>query len=65
VIDACHRHDVIPGIAGNAQTAIKRLQQGFQLVEVASDISLLGLGARDAMERVRPSAGPEATSAYL
>ena len=65
VIDACHRHDVIPGIAGNAQTAIKRLQQGFRLVEVASDIRLLGLGARDALEQVRPSAGPEATSAYL
>ncbi len=65
VIDACHRHDVIPGIAGNAQTAIERLRQGFRLVEVASDIRLLGLGARDALEQVRPSAGPEATSAYL
>jgi 4-hydroxy-2-oxoheptanedioate aldolase len=65
VIDACHRHDVIPGIAGNAQTAIKRLRQGFRLVEVASDIRLLGLGARDALEQVRPSAGPQATSAYL
>jgi 4-hydroxy-2-oxoheptanedioate aldolase len=65
VIDACHRHEVIPGIAGNAQTATKRLRQGFRLVEVASDMRLLGLGARDALEQVRPSAGPEATSAYL
>ncbi len=65
VIDACHRHDVIPGIAGNAQIAIKRLRQGFRLVEVASDMRLLGLGARDALEQVRPSGGPEATSPYL
>lgn len=65
VIDACRRHNVIPGIAGNPQTAIKRLAQGFRLVEVASDMRLLGLGARDALEQVRPSAGPEATSAYL
>jgi 4-hydroxy-2-oxoheptanedioate aldolase len=65
VIDACHRHDVIPGIAGNAQTAVKRLQQGFRLVEVASDMRLLGLGARDALDQVRPVPGPEARSAYL
>ncbi len=65
VIDACHRHNVVPGIAGNAQTAVKRLQQGFRLVEVASDMRLLGLGARDALEQVRPGAGPKARSAYL
>src|ERR1700722_10606655 len=28
VISACRRHDVVPGIAGNAQTAVKRLEQG-------------------------------------
>lgn len=65
VIAACHRHDVIPGIAGNAQTATKRLKQGFRLVEVASDMRLLALGARDALEQVRPSAGPAAASPYL
>jgi hypothetical protein len=56
---------VIPGIAGNAKTAPKRLQQGFRLVEVASDIGLLGLAARDALEQVRPTAQPETTTAYL
>jgi 4-hydroxy-2-oxoheptanedioate aldolase len=65
VVDACRRHDVIPGSAGNAQTAVKRLQQGFRLVEVASDAGLLGLGAGNALAQVRPSAGPAATSAYL
>ncbi len=65
VVDACRRHDVVPGSAGNAQTAVKRLQQGFRLVEVASDAGLLGLGAGNALAQVRPSAGPAATSAYL
>lgn len=65
VIAACHRHQVIPGIAGNAQTARKRLRQGFRLVEVASDLALLARGARAALEQVRPSAGPQAPSVYL
>ncbi len=45
VLEACERHGVVPGIAGNADTAVKRLEQGFKLVEVASDAGLLGLGA--------------------
>jgi 4-hydroxy-2-oxoheptanedioate aldolase len=65
VVDACRRHDVVPGIAGNAQTAVKRLEQGFRLVEVASDAGLLGVGAGAALAHVRPSTGPAATSAYL
>jgi 4-hydroxy-2-oxoheptanedioate aldolase len=65
VVDACRRHDVVPGIAGNADTAVKRLQQGFRLVEVASDGGLLARGAGNALEQVRPGGGPEAKSAYL
>ena len=65
VIDACRRHDVVPGIAGNAETAVKRLEQGFRLVEVASDARLLGVGAGNALERVRPSAGAATKSPYL
>jgi 4-hydroxy-2-oxoheptanedioate aldolase len=65
VLDACRRHDVVPGIAGNAETAVKRLEQGFRFVEVASDARLLGVGAGNALERVRPSAGDAAKSPYL
>ena len=65
VLHACRRHDVVPGIAGNADTAVKRLKQGFRLVEVASDAGLLGLGAGRALEQVRPSGGSAAKSAYL
>ncbi len=65
ILDACRRHHVVPGIAGNATTAVTRLDQGFRFVEVASDAGLLGLGAGDALAQVRPGAGPAATSAYL
>lgn len=65
VLAACRRHNVVPGIAGNAQTAVKRVEQGFQLVEVASDAGLLALGAGNALQKVRPNAGPAPKSAYL
>jgi 4-hydroxy-2-oxoheptanedioate aldolase len=65
VLDACRRHHVVPGIAGNAQTAVKRVEQGFQLVEVASDAGLLALSAGNALRSVRPDAGPAPKSAYL
>jgi len=54
VVDACRRHDVVPGAAGNASTAVKRIEQGFRLVEVASDNGLLTLGAGTALSRGRP-----------
>jgi 4-hydroxy-2-oxoheptanedioate aldolase len=65
VMEAALRHGVVPGIAGNAETAVKRLAQGFQLVEVASDAGLLGVGAGRALDKVRPRNGPAAKSAYL
>jgi len=65
VLDACQRHDVVPGIAGNAHTAVKRLAQGFRLVEVASDAGLLGVGAGTALQAVRPGTASTARSAYL
>jgi len=64
VVDACRRYGVVPGIAGNAETASKRLGQGFQFVEIASDAGLLGRGAGDALSRVR-GARTAAKSAYL
>jgi 4-hydroxy-2-oxoheptanedioate aldolase len=65
VVDACRRHDVIPGIAGNADTAGTRLAQGFRFVEVASDARLVGLGAAHALAQVRPDEARPARSAYL
>jgi len=64
ICDSCKRNKVVPGIAGNSATAPKRIKQGFLLVEVASDVGLLGVGAANALQQVRPG-GAGAKSAYL
>ncbi len=65
IVDSCRRHNVVPGTAGNAAVAPKRIEQGFRLVEVANDSRLLSAGAEQALRQVRPSAAPEKKSAYL
>jgi 4-hydroxy-2-oxoheptanedioate aldolase len=65
ILSSCQRHGVVPGIAGNAQTAVKRIEQGFRFVEVASDTGLLGVGAATAVNNVRQVDTAEARSAYL
>jgi 4-hydroxy-2-oxoheptanedioate aldolase len=65
VVDACRRHHVVPGIAGNALTAAARVAEGFRFVEVASDARLLGVGAGEALAQIRPEDGPAGRSAYL
>lgn len=64
ICDSCQRNKIVPGIAGNSATAPKRIEQGFLLVEVASDAGLLSRGAAHALQQVRPG-GPGAKSAYL
>jgi 4-hydroxy-2-oxoheptanedioate aldolase len=65
VLEACRTNAVVPGIAGNQKTAPKRVEQGFRLVEVASDARLLGVGAGDALHAVAPDARSTGKSAYL
>jgi 4-hydroxy-2-oxoheptanedioate aldolase len=65
ILDACRRHRVVPGIAGNVNTAAKRVEQGFLMLEVASDSALLAAGAARALGEVRPGADPGAKAAYL
>jgi 4-hydroxy-2-oxoheptanedioate aldolase len=65
ILEGCATHGVVPGIAGNQQTAPKRVAQGFRLVEVASDARLLGVGAGEALQRVAPDGTATARSAYL
>lgn len=65
ILEGCRTHGVVPGIAGNQRTAPKRIEQGFRLVEVASDARLLGMGAGQALQAVRPEGASSAKSAYL
>jgi 4-hydroxy-2-oxoheptanedioate aldolase len=65
ILESCLAHGVVPGIAGNQKTAPKRVEQGFRLVEVASDARLLGVGAGAALQAVAPDGGATSRSAYL
>jgi 4-hydroxy-2-oxoheptanedioate aldolase len=65
ILDGCKRHGVVPGIAGNAKTAPRRIEQGFLLVEIASDAALLGIGATRALRSVAPSSGAEERTSHL
>jgi len=65
VLASCDAHGVVPGIAGNQLTAPIRVEQGFRLVEVASDARLLGIGAGQALSAAAPDRSTTARSAYL
>jgi len=65
ILGACRAHGVVPGIAGNQQTAPKRIEQGFRLVEVAADAALLARGAGLALQAVAPGHTTEIKSSYL
>lgn len=57
VLDSCHRHDVIPGIAvQGAELARRWRAAGFRLITVHSDAALLAAAARDLLVAVgRPT----------
>ncbi|HXY44392.1 MAG TPA: aldolase/citrate lyase family protein, partial [Acidimicrobiales bacterium] len=63
IVDACRRHGVVPAIAGNQVTAPRRIEEGFAMVEVASDARLLAAAAAQALAALRPAT--EARTAYL
>ena len=52
------------GIAGNQLTAHIRVEQGFRLVEVASDARLLGIGAGEALNAAAADRSTTVRSAY-
>jgi 4-hydroxy-2-oxoheptanedioate aldolase len=54
VLDACKRHNVVPGAhAGNVVTARKRLEQGFLMVEMCDDAGSLARSAAADLKSVR------------
>ena len=58
ILAACKRHGVTPGMhCGDGATAASFVERGFLMVTVASDLGLLGGGAR--AELARAKAGPE------
>jgi len=60
VLDACKRHNVVPGAhGGNVVTARKRLAQGFLMVEMCDDAGSLARSAAVDLMAVRGGRGDE------
>jgi 4-hydroxy-2-oxoheptanedioate aldolase len=55
IVDACERHDVMPGIHADASLAPRRLDQGFKMVSVAEDLGGMREALSGALESVRDS----------
>ena len=53
ILAACKKYNVVPGIAGNAKVAVKRLSQGFRFLEVSRDTTVLERGAREDVELLK------------
>lgn len=64
---ACLRHGVAPGIhTGDGATANRYREEGFLMITVASDVGLIGAGARSELARARgASAGASGEAASL
>lgn len=53
VVAACQKRGIIPGIHSTPEWAPTRLEQGFRMVTITSDLGAMGDGARAALDQVR------------
>ena len=53
ILEGCRRHEIVAGCAGTAETAPKRLEQGFLFVEVSRDGGAMQRAAAADLEGVR------------
>lgn len=53
IVESCHNAGVAAAVHATAQLAAKRREQGFDMITVASDISLLRDGLQDALDTAK------------
>ena len=64
IVAACGRHGIVPGIHASASLAARRIEQGFRMLTVASDMLALQRGASEDLATARAAqAGGGATDA--
>jgi len=64
IVAACQRHDVTPGIHTNTATSQDRLDRGFQMVTITSDLASLRASAAKDLDMVRRGRTGEQSSIY-
>lgn len=57
IVDGCKKRGIAPGIHATPAWAPKRLEQGFQMVTVTSDLAALASGASAALKSTRNASG--------
>lgn len=62
IVAACRRHGVVPGIHATAALAERRLEQGFRLITVSSDLASLRAGAAADVALARAATPTEAAT---
>ena len=54
VLDTCKKYNIVPGIvAGTAEDAVKRIQQGFQFVTIMNDLGFFRSQTKNEIDTVR------------
>lgn len=66
VVSACQQRGIVPGIHSVPEWAPTRLEQGFRMVTIISELQAVGDGARAALEGVRNSTnGPSSGASKM
>ena len=62
IVATCREHGIVAGIHATPQLTPRRIEQGFRMVTVTSDLLALGAGVRASLETAR-SGGPDSDDA--
>ena len=61
IVDACRRHDVVPGIHATGALAPRRREQGFRMITIASDHLAMASGIAAQLDAARSDSGTGAS----
>jgi 4-hydroxy-2-oxoheptanedioate aldolase len=64
IVAACRRHDVVPGIHTTVVTAPDRIERGFRMVTVTSDLTAMRARLADDLDTIRSGSGGGEASIY-
>ena len=57
IVATCQKHDIVAGIHASPQLTVRRIEQGFRMVTVTSDLLAMGAGVRASLDTARSGGG--------
>ena len=64
IVAACQNAGVVPGIHCNGALTPRRLEQGFRMITVSSDMVAMGVGLKVELAKARGEGGGDGTAMY-